>query len=326
MASLRAGLAELLGELELADAGVQVCAPGQLAASLADPLVGVVLVGPGGERLVLEIAPELALALVDRVVGGEGQPAPAAGPLTSVERGVVLYAAARVLSSTAWRAATVVTSPLALAAVVGDEGSAVWSATLRFGPAWGVARVWVPDRCAGAEAPCRSLGTLVVPLALEAGEGELEAADLASLRPGDVVVLDDCWWSSERLLRARVVGSRRTSWWCDEALRVTRIETGLEAPMGEGRVMSEESSTAPDGDEKTDVVARVGDAPVALSVEVARLSLPLEELARLREGEILATGCPIGGRVVLRAGDQVVGEGELVDVEGEIGVRLLSVC
>lgn len=324
---LRAGLTELVGEVELTDGGVHVCAPGCLAASLGDPLVGVVLVAPTGDRLVLELAPELALALVDRLVGGEGAAAAATGPLTDVERGVVLYAAARLLISTSWRAAAVVTAPLAVAAVVGDEGSAVWSTMLHFGAARGIARVWVPARFAKGEAPPRSLRGVGVTLSVALGEAELRAAELASLRPGDVIVLDACWWRTEHLARVRVDGARRTTWWCDEELRVIRIETGHDAPTGEGAIMNDETGTSGDTDtaENTDVVTRVGDAPVVLTVEVARVRMPLEELARLREGEVLVTGCPIGARVVLRAGDEVIGEGELVDVEGEVGVRLLAV-
>ncbi len=286
--------------------------------------MGVVLVAPSGERLVLELAPELALALIDRLVGGEGVAAAATGPLTDIERGVVLYAAARLLASTCWRAAAVVTTPLALAAVVKDEGSAVWSARLHFGSAWGIARVWVPDRFTQEEVPARVLPNLSVMLSVALGEGEVQAAELASLQFGDVVVLDACWWRADRMVRVRAAGARRTTWWCDEELRVMRIETWHDAPTGEGKRMSEETSGTTDPEEKTDVVARVGDAPVVLSVEVARISMPLEELARLREGEVLVSGCPVGGRVVLRAGEQVIGQGELVDVEGEVGVRLVS--
>ncbi len=69
-------------------------------------------------------------------------------------------------------------------------------------------------------------------------------------------------------------------------------------------------------------LAAVGDTPVTLSVEIARLTLPYEELAKLRPGEVLRTGHAVGDRVTLRAGDVVIATGELVDVEGEVGVRL----
>ena len=315
-----AHLTTLVGPVQIRDDGVYPCAPGYLSASLSDPVVGVVLVGPRNSRLVLEFAPELALALLERVVGGEGQPRAATGPLTDVERGILLYAVARTLASTPWRAGAVLTSPLALAAVVGDEGSAAWSATLTCGPTHGVARIWIPDRFELVKAPPRPLRGLKLDLCLSAGEAELPASELTSLRTGDVVVLDACWWHTDRRLRARAIGGTRTSWWCDEDLRITEVETGPGAPTGKGRVMSEPQ----DRSHETEVISHVGDVPVMLSVEIARLTVPVEEVASLREGEVLATGVPIGGRVVLRAGEEVVGEGELVDIEGEIGVRLLA--
>lgn len=67
----------------------------------------------------------------------------------------------------------------------------------------------------------------------------------------------------------------------------------------------------------------VGDAPIELRVELARVALTLSELAEMRPGEVLVTGRPLGTEVVLRAGDRAVATGELVDVEGELGVRVL---
>ena len=55
------------------------------------------------------------------------------------------------------------------------------------------------------------------------------------------------------------------------------------------------------------------------------MTLPLETLASLRVGQVLETGRAIGERVRLCAGSQVVAEGELVRVDGEIGVRLTRV-
>lgn len=68
----------------------------------------------------------------------------------------------------------------------------------------------------------------------------------------------------------------------------------------------------------------MGDTPVQLTVELARLSVPLGELASLAPGAVLRTGRPLGEPVQLRAGDRVIGQGELVEVEGELGVRLLD--
>ena len=67
-----------------------------------------------------------------------------------------------------------------------------------------------------------------------------------------------------------------------------------------------------------------GDATVELVVELARFEVPLGDLAAVRPGEVLATGKAIGERITLRAGERAIALGELVDIEGEVGVRILS--
>ena len=88
--------------------------------------------------------------------------------------------------------------------------------------------------------------------------------------------------------------------------------------MTEGKVVRED-----DGGQRASELA--GDAPVELCLELARFTVTLDELARLAPGDALSTGKPIGQRVALRAGKVLVAEGELVDVDGEVGVRLTRV-
>lgn len=71
----------------------------------------------------------------------------------------------------------------------------------------------------------------------------------------------------------------------------------------------------------TDIAAAV---PVLLEVELARVSLPLTDLARLEPGAALPLAIDRRGLVTLRLGDREVAKGELVDVEGTVGVRILS--
>ena len=330
-----ATLGELIGaDVTLTPGPIYTCEPGALAESLAEPLVAIVLRPPGPERpLVVELSPALALALVDRLLGGDGsQVGDAIGGLTELECGVVAYAAARVLGAArrAWTVAGVITTRLAVLGTLGDEGSATWTAELevrlrdddgmptRRSPV----RVWIPDATRwddGAAATAR-FPTLPLELVVDGGEVTLAAAELLTLEPADVLLLDDVWWRRERTLRLRVAGAHATTWWArdDEgAIAVRRIESspGADATKGTRRkTMSEETAT----------LKTLGDAPVEVSVELARIRLTLAELQALRVGEVVASGAPIGEHVRLRVGDVVIGEGELVEIDGQIGVRLAS--
>lgn len=94
----------------------------------------------------------------------------------------------------------------------------------------------------------------------------------------------------------------------------------MEDPRSTPEAPDDDTPPAPD-----DALTRLADAPIELHVELARVTLPLETLASLRVGQVLETGRAIGERVRLCAGSQVVAEGELVRVDGEIGVRLTRV-
>ena len=76
----------------------------------------------------------------------------------------------------------------------------------------------------------------------------------------------------------------------------------------------------------TETMDRVGDAPVFIAVELARFRLSVQELSKVRPGEVLGTGAKLGDRVALRVGDKIVARGELVDIEGEVGVQITELA
>jgi type III secretion protein Q len=65
--------------------------------------------------------------------------------------------------------------------------------------------------------------------------------------------------------------------------------------------------------------------PIVLSVEIARVRVTLSDLARLAPGAALPLDVRKDGAVVLRAGEDVIARGTLVDVEGTLGVRVAQV-
>jgi type III secretion protein Q len=69
---------------------------------------------------------------------------------------------------------------------------------------------------------------------------------------------------------------------------------------------------------------RTAQLPLRLEIELARIELPLSELARLEPGAALPLAVDRRGVVTLRIGERAVGRGELVDVDGAVGVRVLS--
>lgn len=75
-------------------------------------------------------------------------------------------------------------------------------------------------------------------------------------------------------------------------------------------------------DRNAERLAPLEGAEVELSVEVGRLVLPLGQLLALEPGDVLATLGPSTSRVQIRAGEALVARGELVELAGELGVRI----
>jgi type III secretion system YscQ/HrcQ family protein len=76
--------------------------------------------------------------------------------------------------------------------------------------------------------------------------------------------------------------------------------------------------------EATDELLR--ELPVEVACEVGRVSMSGRELVELRPGSVILVGRPLAGPVDLTVGGRVVARGELVDVEGEMGVRITQLC
>ena len=69
---------------------------------------------------------------------------------------------------------------------------------------------------------------------------------------------------------------------------------------------------------------RNAQLPVTLEVELARVDVSLAEIARLEPGAALPLALDRRGLVTLRVGERAIARGELVDVDGAVGVRILS--
>lgn len=292
-------------------------------------LPSALLLRPDGPPAGLVLDATIAAALVDRTLGGEGEVAAAAGPFGDVERGVLAYALARWLGGGhGWRVADVFAHP---AAVVEARVEPVvrWPLSIAVGAARGVATLWLHgDPPAPTPAtPPETLGELPLAVSAVGGWARLSARELSSLRPGDAIVPDRL----DLRLGADGPEGRVT-------LTAKGARLGVRCTLAAGALTVE--ATAVDAEPRGPTVGRregemsddaegtieaMGETPVTLSVEVARFELPLAEVGALARGEVLSTGAPVGAEVTLRAGDRVVARGELVEIEGELGIRVRSV-
>jgi flagellar motor switch/type III secretory pathway protein FliN len=68
------------------------------------------------------------------------------------------------------------------------------------------------------------------------------------------------------------------------------------------------------------------DARVELTVGLGTARMSLRQAQQLAVGEIVPLGRPLAGPFDIRAQGTLIGQGELVDVDGELGVRIVSLA
>lgn len=109
---------------------------------------------------------------------------------------------------------------------------------------------------------------------------------------------------------------------------VITVDGGLALRIGEGTIGLSAAPGAVEAKLATGYVARdmalPDQAHVELTVQLGTLRLTLRQLAELAPGAIVQLGRPLAGPFEVRAAGQLIGQGELVDVDGELGVRIVS--
>jgi type III secretion system YscQ/HrcQ family protein len=146
------------------------------------------------------------------------------------------------------------------------------------------------------------------------------AAEVASLAVGDAWMLDDVWplGSPGGPLRGPVM------------LCAGSGERALSATLeGDGRVVLrdgvEELGWSPmndEADENAALTEAVGEVPVVVRVEIGAARMTAKEWSALKPGDVVGVGTKVGALVTLRVSGLAVAEGELVEIDGEVGVRI----
>ncbi len=330
------GAARALLEVEIgiAPGPLGVVAEPERSLALAPTLVAVAIEHPAA-RLALELEPQVSLAIVDRVLGGEGAAAPGPALLSPVERGVLAFVAAR-LSEGEARVLDVLTTREGLAAWLGEPPSTFWSCDARFGSTASRLRLWVSGRAplARARRATRALAPWLLDVAttmrVVVGRARLDAGQLGALAVGDVLLPDELLaarsegeprWSAVRLV------SRGGELFAELVPDDEGFRCALRGAGGAGARASVLEETMSEDDEEAEWLEAgdVAEVPVEVSIELGRLELRVRELAALVPGRIVSARIPVGGEVELRAGDRLLAKGALVDVEGELGVQLTRV-
>lgn len=300
--------------------------------------IGVMLSTVGGEApnrgFLIEVERDLAASVVARavrraapeVVGAAAAFDPA---LAGAFAAVLVATARRARPHEALRVSNVGPS-LALAGELGSAEAEIVQVSFA---------AWIEDRIFAARvvvprAACRSagaaplskqalanLGPTPLSVPIVACLARARAADVGALRPGDAFMPGA--WPRER---SGAFDLRGIAW-----LAPPDAEVGLRVELaGDGRVvlaggvepLIETEEGMDDLESERSLLGAVGEVPVVVRVEVGEARMTAREWAAVGVGDVIGLGRRLGESVLLRVGGVVIARGELVDLEGEVGVRV----
>jgi type III secretion protein Q len=194
------------------------------------------------------------------------------------------------------------------------DGIGTSTAELRVPPQHAIMLARSLDQRAVPSRPAVEL--LPVPLCLRAAAATLTVSALASLSPGDVLLVDQCC----RPMRTAVavIAEHLVA-----PLDLNATGAAITAPPMPGRGSSWEWSMQNVAD-KSDLSQKcdLDDLPINLLLELGRLDLPLGEIRRLAPGAVLPLARPLDDSVDILANGRRIGRGALVQIGDSIGVRV----
>ena len=326
--ALGAALSELTGAL----ASVHV-ARVEVTAADAPSLGGVSLaLGTPDDtlRLHLELDGELARAIVARVIDRPlkmGHPRAATAPeLEGAVAAVVLGVARRAHGTSlplvpfghgAWRIEQGSRRVRIDATVTLDRQAYAARATIELGRA-------IPAAPRDPVAQLASLGRLPIALPLVAAVSLARMSDVARLGIGDVWLPGNGWTArldgaSAMLVGPAVLAPASSA----RGIGVKLGDAGEIVVLGEKTILLDvETTMATTNQDQTATSEVVLDAPLVMRVEVGAVTLSAAEWAALGTGDVIALGRRVSEPVLLRIAGAEIARGDLVDIEGELGVRI----
>ena len=162
-------------------------------------------------------------------------------------------------------------------------------------------------------------GDVPVPVSLEAGRMRLSVNELSSLEPDDVLLPETYPAREGRVTLRLCATSRSLAFACSLAEGCATILSVLNPEEGP---MSDENNTAAGAAPSEGV--DTGELEVTLTFELERRLMTVRDVETLAPGYTFAFGGDALAPVTLYANGKSIGKGRLVDLNGTLGVQVVS--
>lgn len=161
-----------------------------------------------------------------------------------------------------------------------------------------------------------SLAASPVPARCLGGRSSLGMRALHALREGDVICFEGLTWRNGQLQGPVRLCTPGFEW----SGRLEDAHFSF-SPTSETPIFSEEQTQVTS---LSCSASSTSVLPVELEVELTRLLIPLGVLSALKPGGVLPLRIRPSDAVSIRLGDRVLAKAELVELEGELGARILQ--
>jgi type III secretion protein Q len=162
--------------------------------------------------------------------------------------------------------------------------------------------------------------SLPIVLQLALGETDLPLQQLQTLQQGDVVFFSRLLTTDRHHLTLCHWSADLPSWGVLARLDGRSLHI-LQAPT---TMAPTESATHPDDTESSRTEVSLGQIPVRLSFDLGSTTVTLEALQSMQAGQVLNLERPLQDYVTIRANGAAVGKGQLVELDGRLGVMVAS--
>lgn len=321
--------------------------------------------GASEHKLIVDLDPSLATLAIDRLLGGAGESSRMQRALTEIEEGILSFILLKAMGFVhdGWETGRELALTLDrfasrledVQSIVDTEpGYHALALSVAVGKKVGYTRILVPDSLittrfqqvvAQANPPelearqmrnaFRALGEAEVTGRVEVAQLDLGPDDIAGLEAGDIVILENhqLALSPQGLTGLAFVklgmgqnGGLRTQIESDgerSRLVIASIVVQEEPAESEMADSGEQGDVVDDNLQETEGLLR--DVPAPVVVELGRIRMNTAQVIRLRQGQILRLPRGPNDPVDLVVNGKVFARGELIEVDGELGVRLLQV-
>lgn len=189
-----------------------------------------------------------------------------------------------------------------------------------FGQIHGDVRTWQIISTVVNNAPLAStqyFDACPIPVSIELGRTRLSAGDLDGLNPMDILLLDSCRYFADNSVQVNLPTGLSFQ------AKLKNNELRIEKMITEKKIATREVTPVASTEQAAGSI-KVDEIPVQLVFELGSVMIPLKDLQTLQPGYTFELPASVGKPVTIKANQQAVGTGEILQIGEQVGVRIVE--